>query len=156
MLYPELQAQLTQLLTCKFGSVIGHQVSRDPKMAYNVFPHKILHLVSSYLCDWLGFNPLSEVFNGHYEILHLSYHQWPLKLISFYLPFLNLTSRPKSPLVGVFSLHNPLWLSCLNSDCLGSSPVFQATLVAFPGHLLLHPTCLGKVTPKASYRLKMH
>ena len=50
-------------------------MSRDPKATYNVFPHKMLHLVSSYLCDWLGFNPLREVFNGYYEILHLTNRQ---------------------------------------------------------------------------------
>jgi len=50
-------------------------VSRDPKTTYNVLSHKMLHLVSSYLRDWLGFDPLREIFNGNYEILHLPNHQ---------------------------------------------------------------------------------
>ena len=44
-------------------------------MKNNVLPHKILDLMSSYLCNWLNFNPVVEVFNGHNEVLHMTYCQ---------------------------------------------------------------------------------
>jgi len=57
---------------CKLGFVVGNQVSRDPKTTYNVLSHKMLHLVSSYLSNWLGLNPLCEVLNGYHEVLHVT------------------------------------------------------------------------------------
>ena len=47
---------------------------RIPKW-HTMFFHTMLYLVSSYLCNWLNFSPLGVVFNGHNEILHLTFRQ---------------------------------------------------------------------------------
>ena len=69
---PELHAQLAQLLTRKLGTIIGHQVSWDPKTVDNVPPREVLDLVGDYMCNWFCFYPLGEVLNHHHEILHLT------------------------------------------------------------------------------------
>ena len=48
---------------------------RDPKTTHNVLPHKILHLVGNYLCNWLNFDPLGEVLDHHNKVFHLTYRQ---------------------------------------------------------------------------------
>jgi len=72
MFDPELRAQL---LTCKMGTIIGHQVSWDSKTVDNVSPHEVLNLVGSYLHNLFSFYPLSEVLNHLHEILHLTNRQ---------------------------------------------------------------------------------
>ena len=71
---PELCAKLAQLLTWKLGTIIGHQVSWDPKMADNVSPHSAgpCGRLSSQLVRLLS---TCEVLNRYHEILHLTNRQ---------------------------------------------------------------------------------
>jgi len=48
LLYPQLYAQLAQLLACKLGAIIGQQLLWDPEAEYYVLPHKVLDLMG---CD---------------------------------------------------------------------------------------------------------
>ena len=54
MFDPKLRAQLAKLLTYKLGTIIGHQVSWDPKTVDNFSPHKVLNLMGGYLHNWLA------------------------------------------------------------------------------------------------------
>jgi len=72
LLYPKLGTQLAQLLTGELCPIVGHQMSRDSKVAHYVLPYKVLYLVCGDLCDRFDFDPLCEVFDGYHDILYLA------------------------------------------------------------------------------------
>ena len=75
LLYADLCTQLAQLLAGELCVVFEDKTPWYTKAAHNILPYEMQHLVSRDLRHWLGFNPLCEVFDGYYQILHLPYRQ---------------------------------------------------------------------------------
>jgi len=67
LLYADLCTQLAQLLACELCTVVGDKTPWYAKATHNISPHKMLYLVSRDLRYRLSFNPLREVFDGHYQ-----------------------------------------------------------------------------------------
>ena len=73
---PVVSPQLFQDVTCKLSPIVCHQAFRHTKPAHYVLPYKALDLVCGDLGHWLCFDPLGEVLNRHYQVLHLPDRQW--------------------------------------------------------------------------------
>ena len=71
LLDSHFSAHISQLLTGELGSVVRYQAPGYPKATHDVSPHKMLYLMRSDLCHGLCLYPLSEVFDGDDQILHL-------------------------------------------------------------------------------------